>query len=354
MGIGLKRPFKLNIENREVFGLDIGSSSVNAVQLVKKGGKWIVMAACRAGIAPSQEDNSQTNTVSAISQCLESMGIRTRLAVCGVSGPEIAVRDFEFPTLVREEIEPAVLLEAAQVCPFNVDDVTVDYQLIGNDKDNVRGILVAAMNKLINKKMELVKGASVDCALMDVDGLALLNCLSECETDSAEQTIAILNIGHSYTTLIIMSGHEGAALPFIRDVAYAGKDVVKGIAKENNISEASAKEILFGGESPTEQPIAIEESLKKACQKLIVDVTETLRFYTAQGKSSFVEKVFVCGGFATVKGLVDLLDRQLPTKIVLWNPFEKLGCEGDRSCEEILQEDGPAMAVAAGLAMRSI
>jgi Tfp pilus assembly PilM family ATPase len=81
---------------------------------------------------------------------------------------------------------------------------------------------------------------------------------------------------------------------------------------------------------------------------------ETLRYYAAQPESNFVEKIFVCGGFAAVKGFVELLDKRLPAKVVLWNPFEKISCVGGRSCEKTLKEDGPAMAVAAGLAMRSI
>lgn len=354
MGIGLKRPFKLNIENREVFGLDIGLSSVNAVQLSKKGKKWVITALGRAPIAPSQEEDNQANTVSAISQCLGSTGIRTRKAVCGISGPEVAVRDFKFPLLSHEEIESAIHFEAAQVCPFNADDAAVDYQLIHNDKENVRGIMVAATNQLINNKTKLAKQASVDCVLMDVDGLALLNCLSECEEDITEQTTAILSVGCSSTTLAILGGRDGTALPFIRDVSYAGNDIVKAIGAENNMSEEAVKEILFGDKNATERPNAFEESFEKACDKLIIDVTETLRYYTAQDKSSFVEKVFVCGSFAVIEGLVDLLDRHLPSKIVLWNPLEKLVCVAGKSCEKNLHEDGPAMAVAAGLAMRSI
>jgi len=355
MNLGWKRSFRLEIEERSVFGLDIGSSSVNAVQLRKKGDKWEVMAANRVKIAPNEHEQSgRLETVRAIHECLKSAGIQTRRAVCGVSGPEVAVRDFKFPSLTPEEMESAIMLEAAQVCPFNADDATVDYQLISNGKDTASGILVAATNKLINSKTKLAKEASVDCVLLDADGLALLNCHSECEKECAGQTIAVLNVGNSNTTLAIMGGRGGPALPFIRDVAYAGNDIVKAIAAENDMSIETAKEILFGGKSSTQQPIALEEGLEKACQKLIVDVTETLRYYTAHVKSGFVEKVFVCGGFAAVEGLVELLDRQLPSKIVLWNPFEKLGCEAGQSCEEILQEDGPAMAVAAGLAMRSI
>jgi Tfp pilus assembly PilM family ATPase len=93
--------------------------------------------------------------------------------------------------------------------------------------------------------------------------------------------------------------------------------------------------------------------LEKYCRKLIVDVTETLRYYTAQEKSAVVEKIFVCG-FTPVKGFVELLDSRLPARTVLWNPFDKIPCDGDQNCRDVLKKNGPAMAVAAGLAMRSI
>ena len=354
MNLGWERSFKLEFEQREVFGLDIGSSSVAVVQLHKKGSGWTVTAAGRVKISPNEdiENLGEINTIRAINECLESTGIRSQMAVCGISGPEVAVRDFKFPSLSSEELESAVLLEAAQVCPFNAGDATIDYQLVRKGKDSVRGILVAATNKLIKSKVELAKQASLDCVLMDVDGLALLNCLSGCERGGAEQTTAILNVGNSHTTLAIMSGQGTQALPFIRDVAFAGNDIIEVIAAKNDMSAETVKEIVLG-DSTTDQS-ELDNNLEKACGGLIVDVMETLRYYAAQEKSSFVEKIFVCGGFALVKGLIELLGRRLPAKVELWNPFEKIGCVGGRPREEILQESGPSMAIAAGLAMRSI
>jgi type IV pilus assembly protein PilM len=249
------------------------------------------------------------------------------------------------------------MFEAAQVCPFNVDDISVDYQMLSSNQKTVSGLLVAATNRLIEKKVKLAKQASLDCVLMDVDGLALLNCLSECEKGNGGQTTtAVLNIGNSYTTLAIMNCRGTQSYPFVRDVAYAGVDIVKAIAEEKNMSAKDVESAIFGfdGGDSKEQVAIFKDSLEKACEKLVVDVTETLRFYTAQGKSSFVERIFVCGGFAMVGGLVELLDKQLPAKIVLWNPFEKFGCTAGQACEDMLKKKGPAMAIAAGLAMRSI
>jgi type IV pilus assembly protein PilM len=354
MDLGWERSFRLEIEEREVFGLDIGSSSVNAVQLRKKGGGWMVTAAGRVKISASEgvRNLQEINTVRAINECLEMMSIRTKHAVCGISGPEVAVRDFNFPSLPSDELESAVLLEAAQVCPFNSDDAIVDYQLINKGKENVSGILVAATSRLINRQVEFAQQASLDCVLMDVDGLALLNCLSGCDKNGSGQTTAILNVGNSHTTLAIMSGRNGTASPFVRDVAFAGKDIVEVVSAENKMSPETVKEIVLG-DSTTEQP-ELDKGLEKACEELIVDVTETLRYYSAQEQSDFVQNIYVCGGFAAVKGLVELLDKRLGAKVVLWNPFEKISCTAGQSCEELLQKDGPTMAVATGLAMRSI
>ena len=285
----------LNLEETQVLGLDIGSSAVRIVQLRKDDAGYVVTAAGIADIANGMETNreqKEINTIKAISECLQSAGVQTRLAVCGVCGPEVAVRYFKFPSLPPEEVHGAVLLEAAQVCPFNIDDSAVDYQLMPDGGDSTCGVLVAATNKLIERKRQLAKEASLDCVLMDVDGLALLNCFSEYEKTETGRTTAILNIGSSYTTLAIMGTN---ALPFIRDIAHAGGTIVKEIAAEKGIPIETVKKTLLGCENPAGPEIELGASLEKACQKLIVDVTETLRYYTAQEKSIIIEKVFVCG-----------------------------------------------------------
>ena len=351
-----------NIEQRQVLGLDIGSSAVKMVQLRKDNGGFTVTAAGIAEITETTEGDKnlkeEVNTVEAISKCLRSTGTQTELAVCSVSGPEVAVRYFKFPSLPADEIQGAALFEAAQVCPFNIDDSAVDYQLIPNGKDCTTGVLVAATNKLIKRKTQLAKNASLDTVLMDVDGLALLNCLNEyknsqkakSETD-VTRTTAILNVGSSFTTLAIIGDNN---LPFIRDMDYAGNDIIKEIAAENNLSMETVGKILSGCEDPDHSQLKLSDSLAKACQKLITNVTETLRYYTAQEKSSPIEKILVCGGFALEEGFVELLDRQLPAPTVLWNPFDKIRYDASQTYQNILQKNGPALAVAAGLAMRSI
>ncbi|MBN2592831.1 MAG: type IV pilus assembly protein PilM [Sedimentisphaerales bacterium] len=338
----------------DVLGLDIGSCAVKMVALHRSDTGYTTTAASITEIAPSEDDNHRrTNTVHAVRKCIESVRIKTKLVVCGVSGQEVAVRSFNFPSLLPEEISPAVSLEASQVCPFNASDSTIDYHLMPNGNDKTSGVLVAATNTLIKSKTQLAKEAHLNCILMDVDGLALLNCFNGLanghEKTEANQTVAILNVGGTHTTLAIM---DNKGWPFIRDMIYAGNDIVAQIAAENDTSKEIVRGILFG-DSETVEP-GLYESLAKASQKLIGDVGETLRYYTAQSASSNVEKLFVCGGFALAGGFVELLNNRLGVEAVLWNPFDKIRCNENRQLENVLAKSGPAMAVAAGLAMRSV
>jgi len=348
----------LRIAPREVLGLDVGSSAVKIVQLRKKDNSFAVTAAGIVEIdraeKTAQDDGEDANTVSAITQCLESTQIQTRFAVCGVCGPEVAVRYFNFPALPAAEVEGAVLLEASQVCPFNVDDGAVDYQLIPDGDGNMRGVFVAATNKLIEGKGRLVQSASLESletVLMDVDGLALLNCLAQYQQGQGGRTAAVLNVGSAYTNLAIV-GENG--LPFVRDIAYAGDDIVNEISSETGSPTDAVRKTLAGADDSNQNKLQIDDGLARACQKLISDINKTLRYYTAQEKSAAVEQVFVSGGFALVKGFVEALDSRLGAKVLLWNPFDKMRCDAGNDCREMLQKTGPALAVAAGLAMRSI
>lgn len=352
-GFDLKR--LLRIAPRQVLGLDVGSSTVKIVQLRKKDNSFAVTAAGIVQIdraeKTAQDDGEDADTVSAITKCLESTKTQTRFAVCGVCGPEVAVRYFNFPSLLPAEVEGAVLLEASQVCPFNVDDGAVDYQLIPDGDSNMRGVFVAATNKLTEGKSRLAQNASLQTVLMDVDGLALLNCLAQYHRGQDGRTAAVLNVGSTYTNLAIV-GENG--LPFVRDIAYAGDDIVNQISSETGSPPDAVRKTLAGDDDSNQNKLQIDDALARACQKLVSDINKTLRYYTAQEKSAAVEQIFVCGGFALVKGFVETLDSRLSAKVLLWNPFDKMKCDAGNDCGEMLQKTGPALAVAAGLAMRSI
>ncbi|MBN2590528.1 MAG: type IV pilus assembly protein PilM [Sedimentisphaerales bacterium] len=353
----------LNLKQLDVIGLDIGSSSVKIISMNRDNAGYIVKAAGYAEIAADSENNFDTvsdekvmaRIIDAINKCFATAKLRakqkikTNLAVCGVSGPEVAVRDFAFPRLPDEEIESAINLEADVLCPFNAGQASIDYQIISDNDDSTKGFIVAATKSLLASKKQLADKAGLKCVLMDVDGLALLNCFNNLAEDCDREASAILNVGSENTTLAIMN-KDG--WPFIHDTSSSGNDIIIQILNENEISKEVLYSILFNNEEDV--PFDLASSLEKASDRLISSVSNALRFYAAQEKSVPLRKIYICGGFAIARGFIELLSRRLGTEVILWNPFSNIRCDASQGCKEILTKQGHALAVAAGLAMRSI
>jgi type IV pilus assembly protein PilM len=343
----------LGLKFGDLLGLDIGSSSVKLVQLARSDKGYETVTAGMVQIESDGDTSVQAaelRTVRAITECCRWAGVQNKYAVCSVCGPDVAVRYFKFPVIPAEELPSAVTLEAEQVCPFSMEDSVLDYQIIPNGDESIRGVLVAATSRVIRRKGKLVKEASLNPVLMDVDGLALFNCMSECEGCESGQAMGVLNVGHTYSTLVIAAEKS---VPFVRDTNHAGASITRELLQRTGLSKKEVYEILFGDNADVEGQ-SVLENLEAACGALVEDVTGTLRFYSAQKKTLCVEKILVCGGFARARGFVDILARRLPAEAVLWNPFEKMPCRSTSGCEQLLKKDGPSLAVAAGLAMRSI
>lgn len=334
-------------------GVDVGSAAAKIVQLHKGSHGWTVTAAGIVRMAHQNGRDYRQNSVRAILDCIELSGSTTRLAVCGVGGPDVAVRSFEISFPQPSEIEQAIAAEARRACPFDTDDLRLDYRLFSRSDGKASGYVAAATSRLVSSKLNIIKEAGLRCALVDVEALALINCYSQTMKSDADCSAAILNIGSSFTTFVAESAN---AQPFVREIRFAGRDIIDRMAGESGIPADQVEASLF------DTGLAAEESagkLREASSPLVTEITKTLRYYESQQGSAPVRELLVCGGFASARGLTDVLSGQLSIKAVLWNPLEKMRVGFARNHNKVLRQNvlrkcGPAMAVAAGLAMRSI
>jgi type IV pilus assembly protein PilM len=337
---------------RRTTGLDVGSSFVKLVRLRRESGSYILEAAAQAPITPAQSPgDKERNTLAAIRQCFAAAEPDSDIVIGGVSGPEVAVRHFSFPTMPREEIEKAVVLEAAQVCPFAVDNGSVAYQVIAEKSpsrraensprtETIRGIIAAATGELVRARERLIGAAGKKCVLLDIEGLALLNCIEGCGRNG-KAAIAVVNVGAALTTVAIRSDE---ALPYVRDLPLAGDSLIGSIAESAGLSLPEVADALFG---PGEKSDKIQPALTQAGQELFAEIGKTIRYSLAQRRTS-LEHIFVCGGFSCARGFVELLGNALQCACTLFDPLQKLGGTAGSA-----RQGGPAFAVAAGLAMRS-
>ncbi|MBN2269014.1 MAG: pilus assembly protein PilM [Sedimentisphaerales bacterium] len=341
------------IKTNQVIGVDVGSAAVKIVQLHKDANGWEVAAAGIVRTAQHSEKGAAGASVRAIQNCLEVSGGASRLAVCGVGGPESAIRGFELAAVEPPLLEKAILAETEELNPFNTDDILFDYKLLSNSEGKIRGYVVAATNRLVKSKLSLIKKAGLKCALVDLEALSLINCRNEIEKPEAGFSTAIINIGNSCTTFV---AEDKDAHPFVREIKFGGRNIIDMLAAANGTASNEVEEYLFGKNGTKQEYASI---LPIACRQLVIEINKTLRFYDAQENSSPVKELLVCGGIAAAKGLLDALNKQLSARAVLWNPIEKMRLRSLRSPNEalrnnIIRNSGPALVVAVGLAMRSI
>lgn len=334
-----------------VLGVDVGSTSVKVVQTRKHGTGYAITAAAFADIPSTQNEDANERTKSvlqAVSSCLDDLQTQSPYAVSGVCGPEVAVRGFSFPPLAREELDGAVQLEASQVCPFMVEEAVVDYHVVSHHENGVEGILVAATRDCVQAKREVIKHSSLQNVLMDVDGLAVLNCFTGGRAYSGPAT-ALFNIGGRFTNSVIID-EEG--IPVVRDVCRGAESIIARTAADTDLTDAQVRAYLFGdGQEGMDELIA--PVLERACGELLSEMNNTLRYYAARDDEGVVEQIFLTGGFARGRGVGETLDAHLPGQVRVWNPMEHYPCEGDKRSRTVLEQKAGLFAVAIGLALRT-
>lgn len=337
-----------------VVGLDIGNGSVKLVALEKGQNGWTASAAACVPIEPAQDQTiKEENTVRAILDCFSKTGsAASRQAVCSVSGPQVALRSFCFPPIPDQAIEQAVQLEAQQVCALDLNHSSIDFQLVEDPTETKRlhrkGYLVIGLEEAMNQKICLAQQAQIKPILIDVNSLAVLNCLCELDDSLANETFAVLDVGHTHSYLVIL-GIDG--IPFVRDLTCSTQQLFTTISQQIHKSPVQVRKMLAEDSLSDEM---LETELKNACSKLIADIMDTLRFYSLQQNAEKVSQVFLSGGLASAQAFVRLLTQALPTQVSVFDLSDKLHCVPGQETEKIFKQYGPAMTVAAGLAMRTV
>ncbi len=350
-------------KNPNNIGLDVGSAVVKAARIKCKSGRFVIQSVAHALIEGFDQDREQhgDQTVKAISRCLADLGEAYNV-VCGLSGPEVALRTFSFSAIREAEIPGAARLEALQVCSLNLEQSTLDYQLLSPIRtkgilcrktrktiSDVKGLMAVAAKHAIERKLQLVEAAGAKCVLMDIDGLALLNCLQACHKKTLNRTPVVLDIGYTYTSIAILLD---GGLPFVREIPYAASNIVEIVCKDTG----QAKEVVLRALAKPEQDSSsdlLTGAFKSACSKLAQEVSDTIRYCSTQLSGRSGQDFYICGGLAQAKSLTGFLDTLLPGEVRVFDPLSLLPCSLMVKKDRI-SGSGPGFAVAVGLAMRSV
>ena len=338
-----------------IVGLDVGSSSIKAVELKRsRNGLEVV----HLGVEPLPADIVvdsmivDSGTVStAISKLFAESEIKSRAVATSVSGHSVIVKKIVLPLMSDQELAETIQKEAAQQIPFDIADVSIDYQILSEDPTSPQMdvLLVAVKKDKILNYTNVLSMASKSPAIVDIDAFALQNCYEYNYEPPAGATVALLNLGASVMNINIV---KGTVPLFTRDVSVGGHQYTDSLQKELDLTFDDAEALKLGQKVGTVSDDAKLPILQQVTEIIVLEIQKTFDFFRATAAGEHIEKIFLAGGSCKVAGLIDSLRQEFSIPVEELNPFQRIAPPVGKGMELVEQNAGQ-LAIAVGLALRS-
>lgn len=343
-------------------GLDIGSSSVKLARLKEAKRGYSLVTFASAPLPPETiVDGALMNSaaiVAAIRELCSINKIRIKEVAIGVSGHSVIIKKITLPKMTQDELDESIQWEAEQYIPFDVKDVNIDTQILG-DKGEGTGqmdvLLVAAKKDMIHDYISVVTEAGLSPVVVDVDAFAVQNMFEVNYESPAAETVVLINAGASVVNINVVSN---GASTFTRDITVGGNQFTEEIQKQLNVSYDEAEALKVGGQQVGEAdavvPEEVERVLHGVAEQMADEIQRSLDFYAATAADAHIARVYLSGGAARVPALFKVIEQRVGVPVEILNPFKAIEVDSRRFNPQHIIEMAPAAAVAVGLALRSV
>lgn len=348
--------FKRKGKYKNLVGLDIGSSSVKVVELQGKTGNLTLASLAHEGLQPDTVVDGQImelNSVShAIAHVFQANQIKTAAVAAGVSGNSVIVKNIIVPSMTHEELEESIDWHAEEHIPFDIADVSLDYQIVGKTPDSLQVLIAVCKRDSVANLKQAIQLAGKLPIIIDVDAFALQNCYEVNYDPQADQTVALLNVGASTSNINIVQGTRSI---FTRDISFGGNQYTAALQKEHGLTFEHAEQLKRTGKAPGESEAHnLAPIFESVSDMLALEVQKTFDFYRATSDTGQVQKILLSGGGSKLPDIADFLAERFAMTVEFLDPFRKIKIDERRYDPEFLSATVPEMAVAVGLALRGV
>jgi type IV pilus assembly protein PilM len=345
-------------------GLDISSSGVRVVELADAGKDGLRVERCAAEPLPrgAVVDGNIENldqVVDAVRRVLKKSGTRARHAALGLPPAAVITKKIVLPAgLSEEQLEVQVESEASQYVPFALDDVSLDFDVIGplaGSQDDIEVMLAAARREKIEDRVAVAEASGLKAAVMDIESYAARAAVARV-APAARQVIALFQVGASATHVSVLL--DGATV-WGREQPFGGNSLTQDIVRAYGLAfeEAEARKKAWhphaagmqgGGNLPDGYAADV---LQPFLESAALEVTRAIQFFFTSTPYTKIDRIYLAGGCAMLPGLAELVGSRTRIATAAIAPFEGMAlAPGVR--EQQLRADGPAFLVACGLALR--
>jgi len=343
-------------------GVDIGTASIKVCQ-VKETRKGLGLV--RLGYAPlgpqvivDGQVMDSGAVVEALQKVFHDAKIRQKECALSVSGQSVIIRKITVPMMTEAELEEQIQWEAEQHIPFDIKDVHVDYQVLRRraEASQMDLLLVAAKRDQIEEYAQLARNAKLKPIVCDIDAFTVQNLFEYSRTLPQDQTIALINVGASLSSLNIIANGVSA---FTREIANGGNGITEEIQKQLNVPHDQAEAYKCGGSASADDPSRagmvpqqVVQVIEAVSDTIAAEIQRSLDFFMATSGEGEIARIYVTGGSANLAALARAIERRARVSVETWSPVEKLTIEAKEVDPQLLQTRAAQLSVALGLSLR--
>ncbi|MEM9605127.1 MAG: pilus assembly protein PilM [Pseudomonadota bacterium] len=340
----------------QVIGLDISSTSVKLLE-VSRGKLGMQVESYAVEPLPVNSVNEKTiqdpeAVGEAVRRVVKKSGTKSNRAAVAVSGSAVITKVITAPAGLRDtELETQVMLAADQHIPYALNEVNIDFQVLGpsaDDSKQVDVLLAATKSENIDDRELVLKIAGLKPAIVDVEPYTIehtMDLIIGEDEERAKTTIAVIDVGATMTSLNVIQDRQ---LIYTREQPFGGKLLTEEIMRRYGLSYQDAGRAKRVGGLPEDY---IPEVLEPFKQSIAQHINRYLQFYYSSSQDLEVDEILLAGGSSSIEGIDEYISDHIGTPTSIVNPFERIDCREGIDRDRLIQ-DGPAMMIACGLALR--
>ena len=341
-----------------LIGLDISSTSVKLLELSQSNGSYRVESYAVEPLPPNAVVEKNISDVEGVGEAVKRVLSRSKStsksAAVAVAGSAVITKTIEMDAeLTDEEMENQIIVEADQYIPYPLDEVAIDFEVLGLSERNPEQVevLLAACRKENVEMREAALGiGGLKPAVVDIEAHAMKRAFDlvkpQLGGNPEDLVVAVIDIGATMTTLSVLADDKAI---YTREQLFGGKQLTEEIQRRYSLSFEEAGLAKKQGGLPDDYE---EEVLQPFKEAVLQQVTRSLQFFFSSSQYDDVDYIVLAGGTSSIEGLGEMIESKLGTPTIIANPFVNMSL-ASRVDAAALANDTPALMIACGLAMRS-
>ena len=341
-----------------LIGLDIGSHAVKIVHLLESKGTYKLKQLGVSQLPPNVIVEGAIKEEGAIRDAIKklttNLKVKTKSVATSIAGWSVIIKKVDLPQMTEEELGENIKTEAEQYIPFNVEDVNIDFQILGSsaDKaDRMEVMLVAAKKEVIDDYVELLKKSGLSPQVIDVDFFALENAFEANYPATESGGVALVDIGASKMNINVLK--NGVSM-FNRDASIGGNQITEDIQQRFGLEHDEAEKVKLGLSSDQVPVQDLEAIFVSAATGWSTEVKRAIDFFYATYPDETIGQILLSGGSSRLPGLDALFNKDTNIPVAHFNPLANVEADPKLFDQSYLDYIAPQMAVAVGLALRRI